>query len=65
MQAQAIVTGDMDDREDHAASTVGDPMAGGSLLEEPDDDKVATAILKAWTDQDAMHSARCLAHNAS
>lgn len=64
MQAQAIVTGDMDDREDHAASTVGDPMAGGSLLEEPDDDKVATAILKAWTDQDALwakHRAECIA----
>ena len=64
MQAQAIVTGDMDDREVPAATTYGDPMAGGSLLEEPDDDKVATAILKAWTDQDALwakHRAECLA----
>lgn len=68
MIERAQATGSMDDREGTPAPTegqvYGDPMTGGALLTEPDGDKVARAILKAWTDQDALwsrHRAECLA----
>lgn len=70
MLGRAFATGDMDELEsktetpEPVAPTYGDGNAPGGLLAETDDDKVAAALLKGWTEQDGLwskHRAECIA----
>jgi hypothetical protein len=71
MLGRAFATGDMDELEGKGAEPMeptapayGDGNTPGGLLAETDDAKVAAAILKGWTEQDALwskHRAECLA----